>query len=69
MADSLDSLYCCTLRRVILEQGLDEVAKAIGLNTTTLLRAAVGLPLHNATRQLVERWLKEETNGSEKSQA
>lgn len=54
MAEGLDQFMSRALRSRILADGLEATAKAFGLNTTTLLRAAVGLPLHNATRQLIE---------------
>lgn len=61
MADGLSPHYSEALRYRILRHGLEEMARDMGLNTTTLLRAAVGLPLHNATRQLIEGKLNAET--------
>lgn len=61
MADALTPSYAEQLRYSILRHGLEAMARAMGLNTTTLLRAAVGLPLHNATRQLIEGKLNAET--------
>ncbi len=61
MADSLLLCHAEDLRRCIVRDGLEHTAKRFGLNTTTLLRAAVGLPLHNATRQLIESKLNGQT--------
>lgn len=57
---ALTEAECADLRYRIKSAGLDETAKAFGLNTTTLLRAAVGLPLHNATRKLIQTALAPE---------
>ncbi len=48
------------LRRMLIEQGVDVVASRFELNSTTLLRAAVGLPLHNATRLVISQRLTDE---------
>lgn len=61
MADGLSVDCAASLRQYILDNGLETAAALMGLNTTTLLRAAVGLPLHNATRQLIEGKLHGET--------
>lgn len=45
------------LRWRIREGGLEHTATNLGLNTTTLLRAACGLQLNNATCQLIKRSL------------
>lgn len=42
------------LRRLIVSGGLERTATDFQLNTTTLLRAAVGLPLHRATRIAIQ---------------
>lgn len=61
MAEGLKDTTAAALRQLILEDGLEVAAERVGLNTTTLLRAAVGLPLHNATRQLIESKLNGQT--------
>lgn len=61
MGDTLSLDAASRLRQYILDNGLETAAALIGLNTTTMLRAAVGLPLHNATRQLIESKLNAET--------
>jgi hypothetical protein len=57
MAQSLTENDAAQLRAVIQHEGLEATATRLGLNTTTLLRAACGLQLHNATRILIERSL------------
>ncbi len=47
------------LRRLIVTGGLEVTAERFQLNTTTLLRAAVGLPLHRATRIAIQVGLKQ----------
>ncbi len=66
MAQSLSIDEAERLRLTIQLRGLEATAEALQLNTTTLLRAACGLQLHNATRQLIQRAL-EETNHAEES--
>jgi hypothetical protein len=64
MGTGLEDTTAAELRARILAEGLEVTASSIGLNTTTLLRAAVGLPLHNATRQLIEGKLQHGECGS-----
>lgn len=57
MAQSLTPEEAHELRQVILGRGLDLASAELELNPTTLLRAAVGLPLHNATRLVIQQRL------------
>jgi hypothetical protein len=53
------------LRRLIVSSGLERTATDFAVNTTTLLRAAVGLPLHRATRTVIQIGLQ---NGTKETQ-
>lgn len=59
MADSLTPDQTERLRWLIIHRGLEHTAGWLELNTTTLLRAAVGLPLHNATRTVIQHKLSD----------
>lgn len=59
MAQSLTDDEAARLRAEVLSAGLEATAKQLELNTTTLLRAAVGLPLHNATRLVIQARLND----------
>jgi hypothetical protein len=59
MSQSLTDAEAAQLRAHILAQGLEAVAEQLQLNTITLLRAAVGLQLHNATRLVIQQRLRD----------
>jgi hypothetical protein len=56
--NALEDPECAQLRCRIKRLGLDQVSKDLQLNTTTLLRAACGMPLHTATRLVIQQALK-----------
>lgn len=59
MAHSLTESEAERLRKLLVQLGPEEVAKRFQLNTTTLLRAAVGLPGHNATMVVITQRLND----------
>ena len=55
----LDEHETADLARRIRDDGLKPTAAWLQLNETTVLRAAVGLPLHTSTRAMIQSKLKE----------
>lgn len=59
MSQSLSDAEASRLRAIVTRDGLEATAAWLELNTTTLLRAATGLQLHNATRLVIQQRLND----------
>jgi hypothetical protein len=62
MNAALTAREAAALRAAICACGLSETVARFGLNAATLLRAAVGLPVHQGTATHVRSLLSQESN-------